>query len=190
MELATSNPVEQDNFPTILQRTLAYEGGGQLDPTGPSKFGILEKNYQAWLKKNGRDYKSIDKLTLPEATDIYSSDYYKANSLHLLPMRTSGVIFDWVVNSGQRNSIPTIQKIVGATPDGRIGPQTVKAINAYIATHGEDALLENIITQRRSYIDRITKSNPKLPAQGLRNRIDRLEHDYLRVNHGIRSLKQ
>lgn len=189
MELATSN-VSEDNFPGILQKTLGYEGNDKLDPSGPSKYGILEKNYQSYLQEIGQPIKSIDKITLPEATEIYNKKFYKANSLHLLPARTAGVIFDWVVNSGAGNSIPSIQKIVGATPDGKVGPKTIKAINNYIATNGEDMLLENIINNRRDFIDSSRKQVVINQREGLHNRLNKLEKDYLRVNHGIRNLKQ
>ena len=179
-----------NNFPQILQKTLSYEGNANFDPSGPSKFGILERNYQSYLKENGGRLKTIDKITLPEATDIYSKNYYYSNNLDKLPHRTSGVIFDWVVNSGQKNSIPAVQRIIGATPDGKIGPKTIEAINNYIGKNGEDVLIDNILNQRRDYLERYVIPKQPQNANGLRNRVNRVEQDYLRVNYGIRNLKQ
>jgi lysozyme family protein len=40
----------------------------------------------------------------------------------------TGAVFDWGVNSGMGRPAKAVQRIVGATPDGAIGPKTVKAI--------------------------------------------------------------
>lgn len=179
-----------DNFPVILQKTLGYEGWDKLNPKDPSKYGILEKNYQSYLKSIGKENASIQRITLPEASEIYRKNYYQANSLDRMPLRTSAVMFDWAVNSGAGTPIKNLQKIIGAEPDGKVGPKTLEAVNSYISQHGEDSLVESIINSRRSFIDRITKLNPKLPAEGLRNRVNKVELDWLRPNHGIRNLKK
>ncbi len=184
---AVSQPA--DNFPIILQKTLGYEGNDKLDPTGPSKYGILEKNYQAYLKSLGKQNAPIQRITLPEASEIYRKNYYQANSLDRLPLRLSAVIFDWTVHSGAGTPIKTVQKIVGATPDGKVGPKTLRAINSYVSQHGEDALIEGIINGRRNFIERFIAREKRKDADGLRNRVNKVETDWLRTNHGIRTLK-
>ena len=38
-------------------------------------------------------------------------------------------MFDWSVNSGVARAIIALQNVVGAKPDGLIGPNTLKAVN-------------------------------------------------------------
>jgi hypothetical protein len=71
-----------------------------------------------------------------------------------------------------------------------VGPKTVEAVNKYIATHGEDALVEQLINSRRDFVSRVAQRNPNFPINGVNNRINQLELDWLRQNHGIRNLKK
>lgn len=186
--MATLNQSVQDNFPMILNKTLGYEGSA-LDPSGPSKYGVLEKTYQNYLKQNGQPLRPITQISMPEVQNIYRQQYYQAPGLDKLPLRTSAVTFDYGVQSGQGTSIKALQKIVGATPDGKLGSKSYQAINNYIAQNGEDSLIENMLNTRRAHYARLTKSNPVQYPPGLQNRVNRVETDWLRPNYGIRNLK-
>ena len=179
----------QNNFGQIIDKTLSYEGSA-FNPKDPSKFGVLQTTYQKYLTDNNKPLKTVDRITLPEAQDIYHKDYYLKNSLDKLPERLSAVTFDYAVHSGSGTAIKALQKLVGTEIDGKMGPHTLAAIDRFVKINGEDVLIEGLINHRREYIERLIKRNPNLPAQGLRNRVDKVEHDWLRINSGIRNLKR
>ena len=176
-------------FPQIFNTSMGYEGSA-LNAKERSKHGVLESNYHSYLKGKGKPLQPIESISFPEVEEIYFNNYYKANNLDRLPLRTAGAVFDWTIHSGSGNSIPALQKIVGATPDGKLGPKTIAAINAYIEKNGEDALLAPYFESRRGFIERFIKRNNRQDAPGLRNRVDKAERDWLRINHGIRNLKK
>ena len=49
-------------------------------------------------------------------------------------------MFDWAVNSGVGRSARTLQKIIGVTADGGIGPQTLAAV----AEHDTEQLITDM----------------------------------------------
>ena len=50
--------------------------------------------------------------------------------------------FDWAVNSGVSRSARALQEIVGAEPDGHIGPMTIQAVH--------DMLPEDVVVKMHS----------------------------------------
>jgi len=193
MEYETLNAAKQqadkeNQFPMILEKTLSYEGEA-LNAQERSKYGVTEPVYFTYLKEQGKPQQPIEKIRMPEVQDIYHSKYFLANNLDKLPVRTSAVVFDYAVQSGNRG-VKALQKAVGTVPDGKIGPKTLAALSAYIAENGEDALLDAIMTERREFIEGFIKRNNREDAEGLRNRLTRVELDWVRKNNGIRNLKK
>lgn len=111
-----------DNYLNSINFVLKYEGGyvnDPHDPGGETNMGISKRAYP------DLDIKS---LTKAKALIIYRKDYWDKVQGDYLPAGLDLVALDAAVNSGTNQSTKWLQSAVGSTPDGIIGPLTMKAI--------------------------------------------------------------
>lgn len=90
------------------------EGVGELKGTN---FGISAAKYPNLDIKN---------LTKQQALDIYERDYWREVRGDDLPYPVALVLFDIKVNGG--HPISWLQQALGVTADGKLGPQTLGAL--------------------------------------------------------------
>lgn len=110
------------NWENCLSHTKISEGGyvnDPVDPGGETKYGISKRSYPDVDIKN---------LTWDKAAAIYKRDYWDAVRGDDLPSGVDLVAFDAAVNSGVSRGAKWLQKAVGVTQDGRIGPVTIDAL--------------------------------------------------------------
>lgn len=91
-----------------------------MDPGGETKYGISKRAYPNV---------DIKALTQDEAAQIYSRDYWEPLHGDSLPDAVSFAMFDFAVNSGVGEAIRALQRALGLTVDGVLGPQTIAAAN-------------------------------------------------------------
>jgi len=121
------------NFFKSLEMVLKHEGGfvdHPEDPGGATNKGITHKTYSDFL---GRPLEDVDELkNIPEehVQIIYKQGYWDKVKGDNLPSGVDFAIFDWAVNSGPGRAAKALQKAVGATADGAIGPKTLAAVEA------------------------------------------------------------
>ena len=121
------------NFFKSLEMVLKHEGGfvdHPDDPGGATNKGITHKTYSDFL---GRPLEDVDELkNIPEehVQLIYKQGYWDKVKGDNLPSGVDFAIFDWAVNSGPGRAAKALQKAVGATADGAIGPKTLAAVEA------------------------------------------------------------
>ena len=111
------------NFDECLDHVLAYEGGyvnHPDDPGGETNLGISRRSYPE---------EDIKGMTRKRAAEIYKRDYWDAVCGDDLPSGIDFVAFDAAVNSGVSRGAKWVQRAVGANPDGRIGPLTLRRAN-------------------------------------------------------------
>jgi len=121
-------------FNDFISGVIQREGGAQIvndpdDPGGVTKFGLSAKG-------TGMDAEEIKSLDIHQAIDIYRDQYYKPSKCDKLPERLQEAYFDTVVNTGIRRSTKILQAACNnknskgnqITVDGRIGPNTLKAM--------------------------------------------------------------
>ncbi len=89
------------------------------DPGGETKWGISKAAYPDL---------DIANLTRDDAKAIYRRDYWDACRCYLLPWPWSLYVFDAAVNQGVKTAIKVLQRTVGVTDDGIIGPKTMAAV--------------------------------------------------------------
>ncbi len=118
-----------------MQWIIKIEGGyvnHPNDPGGETNYGISKRQYPDL---------DIRALTEDQATDIYRRDYWLANRCHEMPQALRIAVFDGAVNHRPKANAKMLQRSVGTTPDGLIGPATIRAcqlepqdlaINAYL----------------------------------------------------------
>jgi len=91
------------------------------DSGGLTKFGISKRSYPL---------EDIANLTKERAAAIYKRDFWQPAGCDALPDAIKFHVFDFAVNSGIKQAIRTLQKVVGETPDGLLGPHTLQAVQS------------------------------------------------------------
>lgn len=112
------------DFDQAFAKLIGHEGGyvdNRRDPGGQTKYGISQAAYP------GED---IIGMTLERAKAIYLRDYWGPAGCDALPDAAKLQVFDMAVNSGVRASVQALQRAVGTTPDGVLGPLTLQAIQS------------------------------------------------------------
>lgn len=110
------------NFDEAFSRVIGHEGGyvnHKADPGGETKFGISKRQYP---------HLDIKNLTQSEAKAIYKRDYWGPAGCDAVPDGIKFDLFDMAVNSGVAQAVRALQKAVGATVDGMLGPDTLAAV--------------------------------------------------------------
>lgn len=115
-------------FDDAVVRVLKHEGGfvdHPSDPGGATTFGITV----AVARQHGYRGHMRD---LPEsmARHIYHVAYWRPMRCDDLPAGARYVAFDASVNSGVRQATLWLQRALGVTADGIIGPRTLAAARA------------------------------------------------------------
>lgn len=127
----------------LISRIIVLEGGATYtnrptDRGGPTKYGITLAEL---AKHRGRAVTSLQPadvaaLEEPEARDIIWQHYLVEPGIVLITDPTLRfALVDFTVLFGPDDSIPTLQRLVGTRPDGRLGPLTAAAANGQEARH-------------------------------------------------------
>ena len=120
----------KDNFEKCLAMLLKHEGGfvnHPQDPGGMTNLGVTKKVYEAWVGREVTEQEMRD-LTAEDVAPIYKANYWDAVKGDELPAGVDWACFDWCVNSGRKRPSKALQRAVGATPDGAIGPATLAKV--------------------------------------------------------------
>lgn len=175
-------PVETvDAFDSAFKRTLGFEGGYTVDHAGSTNFGVTQDTYDNWRKKQGLPTKPVRAIDTQEAKQLYKQEYFDKPGFSKLPANVAGVLFDYGVNAGTPRAAMALQKAVGASPDGVIGPKTLNKVNDFVSKNGEQPLLQKIVDQRSQHIDTLIKKNPakyKKFENGWKNRINAIKSEF------------
>lgn len=120
--------------------------GGALDHGGNTKFGIAQN---AWPSVD------IDSLTLEQASDIYLRGYWTPCQCAKMPDDIASYVFDISCGSGIRTAARILQRSLGVTDDGSIGPKTLLA-----ATSGDkEIIMARMLDERLKFYGRIVERN-------------------------------
>lgn len=104
-----------------------------------------------------------------EVKKFYEINFWNRMRLNeIVNQHVANEIFVFGVNAGCGKAIQLTQKLVGTTADGLIGPNTIKAINAYDA----DEFDKKFDSEEIKYYEAIVSNNPskKIFLPGWRNR--------------------
>ena len=134
------------NFDTAFALLLGHEGDFSdhpADPGGKTRFGVTE----AVAREVG--YKGdMRELPLDLAKRIYLERYWKPIRADDLPPGIRYAVFDGAVNSGPRQATLWLQRALGVTADGVIGPKTLTAAYA----QDMNALRLRVLAQRLRFM--------------------------------------
>lgn len=116
------------NFDTAFEKLIGHEGGYSnhaADPGGATNYGVT----QAVARANGYTGDMRD-FTLAQSKAIYRRQYWDAVRADELPAVARYSVFDAAVNSGVSQSVKWLQRALGVSDDGAIGPKTLAAAQA------------------------------------------------------------
>lgn len=142
------------NFGVALTSVLAHEGGyvdHPKDPGGATNRGITQVVYDDWRITNSLPCVSVKDITTAEVMAIYRSRYWNRINGDELPTGVDYCTFDFAVNSGVNRAARYLQKAVGATEDGQIGPTTLKAVKA----KNPAVLIDAVCNARMAFLKRL-----------------------------------
>lgn len=174
-----------DNYPEpfayAVSHTLQSEGlfsDHAKDPGGATMYGIT----QAVARRHG--IRNVRSLTVRQAIEIYYIDYWmklKCNDLSSEEIATE--LFDAGVNTGLSNAVKFAQRAynvlrnvgeVNLIEDGRIGPNTVHALNSMSKKYSRQLLMAMNGEQYR-YYKMLVDRNPDTFRAFIRGWMRRLE---------------
>lgn len=150
-------------FAAALSVTLAAEGGYNDKPHdkgGPTNWGISQR----WLQ----DYlgvpvsrEQIKALTKEQAIKYYQDAYWLVAYYEIDSQLVATKVFDIAVNCGHSRAHKILQAALNSLgedldEDGQFGPLTLAAVNA----HGQERLLEAIISQQQAFYRALAARDP------------------------------
>jgi lysozyme family protein len=121
------------NFPACLADVLVHEGGYSVVRSDPGnwtggKVGVGElKGTQKGIAAASYPHLDIKNLTDAKIAEIYEANYWRPIRGDELPSGVDLSGMDYSVNSGVSRSAKDLQRVLGVTVDGRVGPVTVLA---------------------------------------------------------------
>ncbi len=122
-------------FDQAFERLIGVEAGFTKDPKDPgnwtsgrvnvgelkgTKYGIAASTYP---------HEDIANLTLERAKSIYYVDWWLAAGGDVLDSAIMYQLWDFAINSGMGNAKRMLQRTVGVTDDGKVGPVTLAAVS-------------------------------------------------------------
>lgn len=118
-----------DQFEKALSLLLKQEGGFSNDPHDPggmTNLGVTEVNWIMWKQREVTE-DEMRSLTPEAVAPFYRVRYWNPLRCDDLPAGLDVLVFDFGVNAGCKQSARTLQRCVGTTPDGAVGPLTIRA---------------------------------------------------------------
>ena len=130
----------QSNWDTAFNLMLKSEGGFSNDQRdsgnhlpdgreGSTMLGVTQYNWENWIGHEVTQ-EQMKKLTPEDVKPFYKKKFWDVCRCDDMPSGIDYLVFDFAVNAGCGGSAKILQKAVGVTPDGGIGPMTLAAVNA------------------------------------------------------------
>ena len=119
-------------FETYEKKLQAAEGSGysnkKTDKGGPTTSGITFTTYQMFYPDNS--FAHFQQMPYEEWRHIMKNKFWdKCRADEIKNQSVAEIFVDWTINSGWAR-IKDVQKIVGVSQDGIVGPKTITAINS------------------------------------------------------------
>jgi len=122
------------DFLPAFEKMIVNEGGYVLHTVpgdrGGQTFAGIARN--AWPKWPG--WSVIDQGGKPDAETVrrfYRENFWQpVRGDEINDQDVARTLFDFAVNAGTRTAVILAQTVAAVTPDGKIGPKTIGAINA------------------------------------------------------------
>ena len=143
-----------ENWDTCIEMILHHEGGyvnHPKDPGGETNLGVTKRVYE----EHGGT-KDMKDLTIEDVKPIYKKSYWDRVKGDDLPAGLDLCVFDFGVNAGTGRAAKYLQTLIGTVADGGIGPNTLKAVEAYVEEHGITNTIRNYQDERQKYYESLS----------------------------------
>lgn len=150
MNAPNPNLEQSEAYEDALEFLLKQEGGyvnNPADPGGETNLGISKMSYPE---------ENIADMTRQRAAFLYHRDYWLPNRCEEMPPRVGLALFDFAVNAPAKAARMALQEVIGAHPDGALGPKSMGALAAKVAKRGDLWVALKLIDKRLvRYIRRV-----------------------------------
>jgi len=167
----------KENWDKSFELLLASEGGFVIDRGGATNLGVTQTTWEMYVERTA----TIDEMKSLMRSDVeplYKRLYWDRCWCDRMPSGIDYLLFDYAVNAGVAQSVLTLQRSVGANPDGAMGPLTFAAT----VTQNPVDLIERFSSQKKQFY--ISLHDP-VNEQGWMNRLVRVREEALTmVNNG------
>jgi len=143
-----------ENYVTCLEMILHHEGGyvnHPKDPGGETNLGVTKRVYEDF-----GGTKDMKDLVREDVEPIYKKNYWDRMKCDDVPAGLDLCLFDFGVNAGTGRSAKYLQRMIGTVADGGIGPNTLKALGAYIEEVGTEGAIKNFQSKRQEYYESLS----------------------------------
>lgn len=167
-------------YKIILKEVLKFEGGYVNHPNdkgGATNFGVTQKTYDSFRDKLKLPRTDVKNISSDEVEQVYS-DYWRAASCDKIcpshPL-TAAVVFDCAINSGPKQAIKILQRVVKAKPiDGIIGRVTLSAV---FGSNDRQLALEYLDARQDFFFSLVEKNSSQFVfLKGWLRRVNHLRH--------------
>ena len=144
----------QNNWIKCLETILHHEGGyvnHPKDPGGETNLGVTKRVYEEF-----GGTKDMKDLTREDVEPIYKKNYWDRVKGDQLPAGLDLCVFDFGVNAGTGRAAKYLQSLIGTTPDGGIGPNTLAKVSEYVKENGLNNTIENYSKARQEYYESLS----------------------------------
>jgi len=141
----------KQNFDKCLEMVLVHEGGyvnNKNDRGGMTNLGVTRRVYEDWVDRPVSEQEMRD-LTPDDVAPIYRKNYADRIHFDSLPSGVDWACLDWAINSGASRPAKAIQRAVGATTDGVIGPKTLQLV----AEKDPKFIIDYVYTVRQAFYE-------------------------------------
>ena len=135
------------NYNECLKIILMHEGGyvnHPKDPGGETNLGVTKRVYEEW-----GGTKEMKDLTVEDVEPIYKKNYWDKIKGDDLPDGLDLCVFDFGVNAGPGRAAKFLQRMIGTTVDGGIGPMTLAKVNEYVKENSIEETIEKYQSMRQ-----------------------------------------
>jgi len=139
----------RENFNKCLEMVLVHEGGyvnNKNDRGGMTNLSVTRRVYEDWVDRPVSEQEMRD-LTPEDVAPIYRKNYADRIHFDSLPSGLDWACLDWAINSGASRPAKAIQRAVGATADGVIGPKTLQLV----AEKDPKFIIDYVYTVRQAF---------------------------------------
>ena len=144
----------KENWQKCLETILHHEGGyvnHPKDPGGETNLGVTKRVYEDW-----GGTKEMKDLTVEDVSPIYKKNYWDRVKGDHLPAGLDLCVFDFGVNAGTGRAAKYLQKMIGTTPDGGIGPMTLVKLKEYVDAKGVEHTVKLYQMGRQKYYESLS----------------------------------
>ena len=120
----------KENLLPSMVALMKHEGGfvnHPRDPGGMTNLGVTQRVWEEWVGHPVSE-KEMRALTPAIVAPMYKKKYWDKVSGDLLPSGVDLAVFDFAVNSGPGRAAKMLQRALGVTEDGAIGPKTLAKV--------------------------------------------------------------